>query len=76
MELIRFSTNKDLMRGIKYLIGKKTPIGMIDGTTYLIPNGVKELLDKNSIQCEKINDKENGNRIEDFKKILLEEANV
>jgi len=72
MEIIRFSSNKDLMRGIKLLAGK-LPIGIIDGTTYFIPSKAGEILIKNSVKYENVNGEKNKKIIESFKKLILEE---
>jgi len=72
MKTIRFSTNEDIMRGIKLIIGKY-PILLIDGTTYCVPKVCNDLLFEKGVKFVSLEGKDNKKMIDSFKKIIMED---
>jgi len=66
LEIVKFLSNRDLMRGLKLLLGKHF-IGIIDGTTYFTSSEGVNLLDSEKVNYLKINDKKNKELVEKFK---------
>ncbi len=70
LKTIKFQSNSDLLKGVKFLISK-IPLVLIDGVTYAIPIEGIDRLNKCSIKFEYVNGKSNSKMLIDKLRVAL-----